>query len=75
MLTQRDVTINYLETQGRIAACRITIPAGTRAIAVMNPSGFKWAVDDVPLLIELTGNSHDPQYRYAYLPDEAMQAP
>lgn len=71
--TVRDTTIGYLTRAGtRCTRYTITIPAGTRAVLVRNGMGDQWAVDDVPLLVRLTGNDHDPQYRYAWLPDSAM---
>jgi hypothetical protein len=69
--TTREVTISYLANLGAGAACRVTIPAGTRAVLVEGTGGG-WAVDDVPLLVKLTGNNHDPHYRYAWLPAEAF---
>lgn len=69
--TTRDVTIDYLKEMGSAAHCRITIPAGTRAVLVEGQGGG-WAVDDIPLIVRLTGNTHDPHYRYAWLPAEAF---
>lgn len=71
-LTVRDVTVDYLANLGTAAACRVTIPKGTRAALVEIPAPT-WVVDDLPLLVELTGNSHDPQYRYCVLPRDAVE--
>lgn len=67
-LTLNEVTINCFADQGAAAACQVTIPAGTRA----KLTGAGWAVDDIPLLVRLTGNRHDPHYRYVWLPKEAF---
>ena len=66
--TTREVTVDYLAHLGPPSACRVTIPAGTRAVRV----GADWAVADVALLARLTGNSHDPQFRYCWLPADAV---
>lgn len=70
-LTTREVTIDYLAELGRAAHCRVTIPAGTVAVLVEGHGGG-WAVASEALLMRLTGNTHDPRYRYAFLPDEAF---
>jgi hypothetical protein len=36
--------------------------------------GVAFAVDDIPLLIKLTGNDHDPHYRYVFVPNSIVQA-
>lgn len=36
--------------------------------------GAAYAVDDVPLLIKLTGNPHDPLYRYVFVPNSIVSA-
>lgn len=48
----------------------VTLPAGTRVMLVKGASGTKgdlYAVADAKLLVDLTGNSHDPKYRYAFV--------
>ena len=55
----------------------ITLPAGTAVTLVKGASGTEgdlYAVESVKLLIELTGNTHDPKYRYAYVPTNAVDA-
>ena len=66
--TNRDVP---LELWGS----NVIIPKGTRVRLVKDASGTKgdlWAVESVSFLIKLTGNSHDPKYRYAFVPDDAV---
>jgi hypothetical protein len=51
----------------------IVLPAATPLILIKGASGTKgdlYAVRDVSLLIELTGNAHDPNYRYCFVDDE-----
>jgi hypothetical protein len=52
----------------------ITVPAGTRVRTAEQGTGlgYFWAVADVPLLIQLTGNSHDPVYRWCEVPADAV---
>lgn len=69
--TCRAVTVDYLANLGAAAACRVTIPAGTRVALVPIPAP-EWVVDDVPLLVKLTGNAHDPKYRYCVVPADAV---
>jgi len=68
--TTAEVTINYLAHLGPAAAVTITLPVGTRCKRVDG----EWAVDDEALLVRLTGNTHDPKYRYAWLPASAPVA-
>jgi hypothetical protein len=69
--TTQPVTVTWLAEMGAAAACRVTIPAGTRA-KLVEGTGGGWVVEDVDLLVRLTGNSHDPHYRYLFLPAEAF---
>lgn len=51
----------------------ITLPRGTRLELVNHTSAGKggvWAVESEKLLSELTGNTHDPKYRYCFVPNE-----
>lgn len=53
-----------------------TLPPGTRVHLVVGADGIKgdlWAVSDVKLLQELTGNAHDPKYRYAWVDAAAVK--
>lgn len=52
----------------------ITLPAGTRVRTAEQglAPGYFWAVADVRLLIQLTGNSHDPVYRWCAVPIDAV---
>jgi len=64
------------DTRVNAWGCWITIPAGTRvrtiesgAVRLDHPHpGYEWAVADVKLLKQLTGNDHDPVYRYLCVP-------
>lgn len=54
----------------------ITLPPGTRVHLVVGADGVKgdlWAVSDVKLLQELTGNAHDPKYRYLWIDAAAVK--
>lgn len=47
-----------------------TLPAGTPVTLIKGADGLKgdlWAVRDARTLINLTGNSHDPIYRYCWI--------
>lgn len=56
------------------AATRIypafTLPAGSAVKLIMNADGIKgdlFALESARQLADLTGNSHDPKYRYLWL--------
>lgn len=52
-----------------------TVPQGTRVKLIVGADGVKgdvWAIADVAVLIALTGNDHDPKYRYAWVPADAV---
>lgn len=49
----------------------ITIPAGTEVVAVSESSGF--AVKHAALIVRLTGNTHDPHYRYVWVPARIVE--
>ncbi len=51
----------------------ITLPKGTRLMSIHAPDGYHWAVHNVALLVELTGNNHDPHYRYLWIPDDVTE--
>jgi len=61
-----DTRVKYLENLGPSACVEIVIPRGSRVHKVDG----RWVVTSTKLLIELTGNTHDPVYRYAWLPDD-----
>lgn len=53
----------------------ITLPEGSRALLVKGLSGLNgdgFAVASIRQLVELTGNHHDPKYRYVDLPADAI---
>jgi hypothetical protein len=68
--TIREVTVTYLANIGFPTA--VTIPAGTQLVAVQNGIGTEYAVSSVALLIKLTGNTHDPKYRYCFVPSDVV---
>jgi hypothetical protein len=70
--TNRDVDVTIWEAQHPTLRQTVTIPAGTRCVLVDQPMGVAWAVDDVPLLVRLTGNRHDAVHRYVFLPLNAV---
>jgi hypothetical protein len=61
---KRDLPINLWGTD-------VVLPKGTN---VEYPSKINsmWAVASVDLLIKLTGNTHDPKYRYAWVPTDEV---
>lgn len=70
--TTREVTVRYLEHLGAAAACDVTLPEGTELVLVQNGTGPEYAVESVELLKQLTGNSHDPNYRHCFVPDDVV---
>ncbi len=71
---RREVTVDYLTEMGAAVACKVTLPEGTPVVHIgfVTCHGEAWAVDDVPLLMRLTGNRHDPIYRYCIVPTDAV---
>jgi hypothetical protein len=65
--TAREVTVRYLENIG--AGIDVTIPKGMLLLKVNG----KYAVQSTALLIKLTGNTHDPKYRWCYVPADAVE--
>lgn len=54
----------------------VTLPKGTAVTLVKGGSGTEgdvYAVRDTALLVKLTGNRHDPRYRYAFVPTDAVE--
>lgn len=74
-ITTRDVEVHYPAYGGTT----FTIPNGTEVVLVPNASGTEgdlWAVRSQKLLVELTGgNTHDPKYRYCWVPTDAVLQP
>ena len=60
----RDVPMNLWGTAA-------VIPAGTAVHRVNGDSDY--VVTSVQLLIELSGNTHDPIYRYVFVPTDAVE--
>lgn len=53
-----------------------TLPAGTEIMAVCRGVDMHtplYAVKSSALLIELSGNNHDPKYRYCFVPPELIE--
>lgn len=71
-VTSRDLPMN-------LWGADVVLPAGTDVMLLKNASGTapfnKWAVQSEALLMKLTGNTHDPKYRYAWVPDDAVTMP
>ena len=52
----------------------LTIPKGTQVRSITSGSGKnEWAVMSISLLIELTGNTHDPKYRWYCVPTDIVR--
>ena len=66
--TKRDLTLTAW-------GATFTLPNGTAVHKVKNASGTEgdlWAVTSTALLIDLTGNTHDPKYRYCFVPESEV---
>lgn len=66
--TNRDLKMNLWGTE-------VTLPEGTEVELIKGASGTEgdlYAVKSTQLLIDLTGNTHDPKYRYAFVPTDAV---
>lgn len=63
--TTKDLPMNLWGTP-------VVLPAGTKVEQI--GIGGQYAVVSTKLLIELTGNTHDPKYRYAFVPEDAVTA-
>ena len=60
--------VTIRETEARMSeggSCRV--PAGTEVIPVTGGQGVSYAVKSSALIVTLTGNTHDPHYRYAWV--------
>lgn len=58
--TNKDITANIFGKQA-------TLPKGSRVLLVHHLDGLKgagFAAGNIKQLIELSGNAHDPKYRY-----------
>lgn len=52
------------------------LPKGTQVQLIKGASGTKgdlWAVQHEKLLMELTGNTHDPRYRWCFVPEDLVE--
>lgn len=50
-----------------------TLPKGTVVVLIKNADGILgdlWAVRSPKVIMDLTGNTHDPKYRYTFVPAE-----
>ena len=66
-MTNRDLPMHLWGTD-------VVIPKGTQVMHIKGTGGG-YAVRNIELLAELTGNTHDPKYRYAWVPDDAVTQP
>jgi hypothetical protein len=69
--TSRD--IDFPETRECPA---FTLPKGASVVLVKRADGIKgdlWAVRDAKIIMGLTGNTHDPKYRWTWVPDDAVE--
>lgn len=76
--TTRDLELRAWDHRGLQGegAPSFILPAGSRAALVKGLSGLAgdgFAALNIRQLIELTGNSHDPKYRYVCLPADAIE--
>lgn len=56
--------------------CTFVLPKGTQVELIRGASGTKgdlWAVRSTKLLMDLTGNTHDPKYRYCFVNEELVE--
>lgn len=54
----------------------VKVPKGTLVHLVKNASsneGDLYAISNIALLVELTGNSHDPKYRHAFVSSDEVE--
>jgi hypothetical protein len=65
--TSREVTVRYLENIG--AGVDVTLPKGAILVNVND----RFAVQSIDLIARLTGNTHDPKYRWCYVPAEVVE--
>lgn len=49
---------------------KFTVPVGTEVIQI---DGADWAVKSVKLVAELSGNEHDAEYRFAFVPADVVE--
>jgi len=59
----------------RYCGSSITPPAGTQALRIKGADGLRgdlFAAAQAKVLIDLTGNTHDPKYRYCWLSSDAI---
>lgn len=53
---------------------KIELPAGTRVQSVLGRNSFcYWGVLDKELIKRLSGNTHDPNYRWLFVDDEHIE--
>jgi len=65
--TNKDLEITAFECQAPAMRSKFILPAGSKAIFVRALDGVKgdgFAAGDPSQIVALTGNSHDPHYRY-----------
>jgi hypothetical protein len=60
------------ELEANAWGATITLPIGT-AICLVHEENGGFAVEDVAWLKQITGNTHDPEYRFLYVPGDAVE--
>lgn len=65
LVTKRDLPMNLWGVD-------VVIPKGAR-VKFIDGNGGGFAIEDTQLLIALTGNTHDPIYRYAWIADSEVK--
>lgn len=66
---RHDVTVTPWAS-AQVLPDTFTVPAGTEVRLIPNADGMKgdlWAVADIALVKRLSGNDHDPVYRYVFI--------
>jgi hypothetical protein len=75
--TTRPLELRAWDHRGMFGAgSTFTLPAGSHARLVKRLDGLRgdgFAAASIAQLVALTGNSHDPKYRYVPLPADAIE--
>lgn len=52
----------------------IKVPAGTALVPSKGGMGVDYAVASQAWLVAMTGNTHDPKYRFVFVPKDAVES-
>ena len=52
----------------------IKVPAGTRLVPSTGGMGTDYAIASSDWLMKATGNTHDPKYRFVFVPKDAVES-